>query len=479
MSTSSIHSTHKKPTIIISTNSTPSNQRKTNKITIANAGHTAEYETHDKINKTIIDNTVTYLQQNLNNKTTIQRNKPNTNVPDKQTDNRITTFETNPYANTQPNNNIYKNTETLTLKNKNNNEPQEEDEQQYNEYISSNKIKGRNNNNNTYIIGIIKSVNTPNETQNIQLISPFPNTNNFNYDEFNTNDNLSKEDVEMNYNYHPYCLICDKIFSKTNLYHADNCSHDICRKCIKKYYEEQIEDGIFSTFKCPVYSCKCYFSDSFIQLCISQNLFNKALTHKQTTIRSESSHDVSKNTIKQYNEDNVIDINDNKNFFLYTKDKISSCPHCKKEALFGKVSDYYVKCLNCYMKVCRLCLKEYTEDHFEITNENHCRIYFRAVNEDENESKCCDSWICRYCKEIFFVIAGFIMMFIGGYYYIKSCVNCMFCNCGTLNNNKGKCIRCIITTLLLIIQIIICCICFPFILISFPYFPVFIAMFGS
>ena len=164
MSTQNIRSTHKKPTIIISSNLTSPNQRKTNKIIIANDDHIAEYETHDIINKAIIDNTVNYLQQNLNNKTTNQRNKPNANVPNKQTENQITAFETNPYTSTQPNNNIYKNTEVLTLKQSNNNESHQDID---NQSTPPQQTKGRNiNNNNTYIIGVIKSINNNNNAFN-------------------------------------------------------------------------------------------------------------------------------------------------------------------------------------------------------------------------------------------------------------------------------------------------------------------------
>ena len=464
-----------KPIVIISGSSSIENQKiRTNKIIIENNGYKAQYETEDKLNKRMIDNTVTMLRRNITAKT-MHHDVPNRNVaPFNCAEQQITTVESNSNAN---NNN---NKEVLPLRD--NSVSQQEQQTQRNRASDSNLISNEQQNTFPIVVALVSSSNSDNThkkvvttlTENGNLI------NHVNDDEDyiihrSINENLTSRITSS-------CLICEKIFPKSNLYSSSTCAHDICRKCIKLYYEDKIEDGIIDNFKCPIYSCRGHFSESLIRVFISSKLFNTAISKKDQCNGSKNNNnslsETSVDTVKMYQEQHVLDVNDNKTFFLYPKEKLNACQRCKKEALFGKTNYYFVKCLNCQMKMCRWCLKEFDDEHFDLMKAKHCRVYFRNPVEDEKECKCTKSCICKYLCELFFVIAGFFMMFIGGFCYISSCVNYVLCQCEQKGKQKGKCVGCLVTTLLIGIKVSVFVMCVPFLLVTFPFFPVFIAMIG-
>ena len=480
MSSKNLTSNNPKPIIIISGNNTIENQNiRTNKIIIENNGHKAQYETQDKLNKNMIDSTVTFLKQNITTKNQQQHhNTPNRNIsPYNHIDQQITTVE----SNINPNNN--NNKEKLPLKD--NSISQQDQQTQRNRISDSNLIPTEQQNTFPIVVALVSNsnnndnnVNNDNISMHKKVITSLTENGNLinqvndDNDYENMNENLTSRITSS-------CLICEKITPKSNLYHSTMCSHGICRKCIKLYYEDKIEDGIIDNFKCPVYSCKGHFNESLIKVFISSKLFNIAIDKQDKCNNNNNSlSETSIDTVKMYQEEHVLDINDNKTFFLYPKEKLNACPRCKKEALFGKTNYYFVKCLNCQMKMCRWCLKEFDDDHFDLFKVNHCRVYFRNAIEDDKECKCSKSCICKYLCELFFVIAGFFMMFIGGFCYISTCVNCMFCQCEQKGKEKGKCIGCFVTTLLVVIKVIVFVMCVPLLLVTFPFFPVFIAMIG-
>ena len=482
MSSKNLPSNNSKPIIIISGSNTIENQNiRTNKIIIENNGYKAQYETQNKLNKSMIDSTVSYLKQNITTKNQQQQQHQRNNTPNpNHIDQQITTVESNVNP-TNPNNNNHK--EKLPLKD-NSIIQQEQQTQRHHRISDSNLIPTEQQNTFPIVVALVTGGDDNNNNNNITMhkkviTSLTENGNLINHD--GDNDYIVNDNNNINENLTSRitssCLICEKIIPKSNLYHSKTCSHGICRKCIKLYYEDKIEDGIFDNFKCPIYSCKGHFNESLIKVFISSKLFTTAMS-KQNNNNNSSLSETSIDTVKMYQEEHVLDINDNKTFFLYPKEKLNACPRCKKEALFGKTNYYFVKCLNCQMKMCRWCLKEFDDEHFDLLKENHCRVYFRTIIEDEKGCKCSKSCICKYLCELFFVIAGFFMMFIGGFYYISSCVNYVFCQCEEKGKEKGKCVGCFVTMLLVVVKVIVFVICVPVLLVTFPFFPVFIAMIG-
>lgn len=482
MSSKNLLSNNSKPIIIISGSNTIENQNiRTNKIIIENNGYKAQYETQNKLNKSMIDSTVTYLKQNITTKNQQQQQQhQRNNTPNRDhIDQQITTVESNINP-TNNNNNNHNHKEKLPLKD--NSIIQQEQQTQRNNRISdSSLIPTEQQNTFPIVIALVKGGddNNNNITTHKKVITSLTeNANLINHDGDNDiNDNNNNINENLTSRITSSCLICERITPKSNLYHSKTCSHGICRKCIKLYYEDKIEDGIFNNFKCPIYSCKGHFNESLIKVFISSKLFTTAMS-KQNQHNNSSLSETSIDTVKMYQEEHVLDINDNKTFFLYPKEKLNACPRCKKEALFGKTNYYFVKCLNCQMKMCRWCLKEFDDEHFDLIKENHCRVYFRSTIEDEKECKCSKSCICKYLRELFFVIAGFFMMFIGGFCYISSCVNYVLCQCEEKGKDKGKCVGCFVTMLLVVVKVIVFVMCVPVLLVMFPFFPVFIAMIG-
>ena len=64
------------------------------------------------------------------------------------------------------------------------------------------------------------------------------------------------------------------------------------------------------------------------------------------------------------------------------------------------------------------------------------------------------------------------MMFIGGFCYISSCVNYVLCQCEEKGKDKGKCVGCFVTMLLVVVKVIVFVMCVPVLLVMFPFFPV-------
>lgn len=83
-------------------------------------------------------------------------------------------------------------------------------------------------------------------------------------------------------------------------------------------------------------------------------------------------------TMKVFIKKNVFEISDNNETFFYmNKLKEFFCSNCKEASLYGKLNTNYIKCLNCFMKFCRYCLKSLTLNHFDNSNLNRCRVFIR------------------------------------------------------------------------------------------------------
>ena len=268
------------------------------------------------------------------------------------------------------------------------------------------------------------------------------------------------------------CLICDKIYPMSSLYSARGCQHLLCRKCIKNYYEEKIEQGE-RTFKCPVFKCSCMFDLAMIKEFISNEHFNVINGNKKSLLNIKLSLpplNKQYETIKKYSMHNVIDINSNENFYVYNKAKVQFCPKCGEQALFGKSGAHFVKCLNCNYCLCKYCMKEFDGKHMDITTEEHCKVFFRKNDELEftNTRDTKQSHIgLNLLIQFLFVVCSYIFMFTAGFLYIKEGVEFVFpCYYQNILRNS----------IVLIVSIALFFTAIPIILMSFPYFPVFIAI---
>ena len=285
---------------------------------------------------------------------------------------------------------------------------------------------------------------------------------------YNENDDYSDFDNQI----YEKCQICEKTNSIGKFFFSSCKMHKICRKCIKNYYEDIIEQGE-RNLKCPIYKCKNIINIILLKKIISEQHYNllngKPNVFSQTTnIHLQSKYDFyeEKEKLKLYTQRHVLDINSNENFFMFNKFKNIYCPKCSEPALFTKIKGHFIKCLNCYHRICKYCLKDYDEKHMDIAFEEHCKVYFR---NDNNFIKKNNVFILFFIQ-LFFISASYYFCFYGGFLYINNAVKCIF----SVKKDSNPFIWVIIYFISFIL--FICAV--PVILISLPYFPIFTSIFN-
>ena len=275
------------------------------------------------------------------------------------------------------------------------------------------------------------------------------------------------------------CFICEKPFYLTRLFCADCGKHFLCRKCVKNYYEDAIENKKnIRILKCPSVTCEKSISYEILEKIISedhQQIYKEEISEKNfpnknsliyNSIKLGSKKD--ENNVKRYSEKHVLDISSNMSFFMFKKSKDIFCPKCLSPNLFSKTNNYFIKCLNCNLKICKFCLKEYTLKHMDIKVEGYCKVYFRRGDEMLEENK----KILIYLLQLFFVIVMYLFTYCGTYLFFYEMLKAKF---GLNGKRKNFCyyIKTFSLILLSSICLIICC---PIIIISCPFFPAIIAL---
>ena len=203
------------------------------------------------------------------------------------------------------------------------------------------------------------------------------------------------------------CNVCEHSYPLTKLFLAECQIHYLWKRCTKNYYEEIIEDGR-NEICCPFLKCRAKINLNEFQKLISPEHYkrliktekenNKNLENKEKVIDLYSEENTNhlaftklktsynKKKIESYTKKHVIDINTNKNFFNYNKEKEGFFPFCLKESLFTKSNTHYYKFLNCICKICKYCFKEFIDRHMDINNVGHCKVYYRLDGNLDEKS---------------------------------------------------------------------------------------------
>lgn len=235
--------------------------------------------------------------------------------------------------------------------------------------------------------------------------------------------------------------------------------------------------------KCPIYKCKIQIMMETLRLIVSEkhyeNIKNKPIAvvnndnfPKSPRFKSLNPHHSVIETVKVYMKKHVIHINTSESMFLYTKNKDHFCIHCFEPTLFGKNGNKYVKCLNCLISICKFCLKKYSYDHFNKTNPNHCRVYFRTKNKQIITK---ESYLAKFFHLIFVHIISYIFLFCGIFYIVK-------CLLKTILNLKGEnSILLLVVKNILFYSLLVSFLAFQLFLFVFliPFFPVFLSIFNN
>ena len=326
-------------------------------------------------------------------------------------------------------------------------------------------------------------INNQNNLKNQRFI--IVNTNN----EFINNLNLFANNIVIYHN----CFICNKTFSLQKLYNAECYKHFTCRRCTKNYFEEKIEEGEREFF-CPVFKCNSPFNTEILKDIISKNYYN-LLTEKTNNDDKKTNDKLNTNTIlttnnnnnkffyekinifnsnketlKKYIHKHVLDINSNENFYVFNKQKNQFCPNCYENTLFGKTGTHFIKCLNCFYRICKYCQKSFDDTHMDLNNENHCKVYFRRDDEPEEEL----TLKMRIFIQFFLVFSSFFVVIFGGLFHINDFFKNIFC----YKKIKNNCLKIFIEIFIFLFTIIFFLPYLAIILISFPYFPILIMIFN-
>ena len=275
---------------------------------------------------------------------------------------------------------------------------------------------------------------------------------------------------------HQICEICDFTYTLDKFFLPECNQHYICKKCTKNYYEEKIEEGIKDLF-CPFIKCGSKINIKDLQKFISSEHYKRLNTmnqkeknnyddNKSSFYFTKIKTDINKSNIQSYTKRNVIDINTNKDFFNYNSIRGGYCPQCYEESLFSKTNTRFYKCLNCEIRICKMCFKPFTVNHLEINNLEHCKVFYRI---EENENFRQKKIFFNLLLQIFFVFASFFICFGGSFFFFRDIFFCLF------NINNRNVAKYIFGYFFIIIFFIIS---IPFIFLMYPYFPSIMALFN-
>ena len=288
----------------------------------------------------------------------------------------------------------------------------------------------------------------------------------------NYNNNLKNQ---INFKaYKNICSICDVKYASYFFYVAECHTHFLCKKCAKTFYEEKIEMGAKELF-CPFIFCKKKFLKSQAKKFLSNKHYKMLVEEEKTnnfnSLKLRNNYNNNKKEMKNYSENHVLDINNNKIFYNFNKNKNIFCSRCNNQSLFCREKQLFMRCLFCNFEQCKYCFKEYTHDHFDMNSNNYCRIYYR----DSDIDKISKSKMYLFLKQILLVFASFFLIIISFWKLSKS----MFFNCFfKLNENNNNCILFYIKIILIyILTFLIFAIFLPINIIMFPWFPSFLAIF--
>ena len=354
----------------------------------------------------------------------------------------------------------------------------DEDKTEEKEKIKENNEKNINNINNNLEEKKLNEIIRINNSDNIYNV----NALNINKKKRNEKEKEKEENIIRNLKYrslnftniqtnpiqYNICQFCEHTLPVQKLFVAECKQHYFCKKCAKNYYEEIIENGI-KEMVCPLVKCRKPVKLENLNNIVSEEHF-KILTNNLTEahnylLLTKLKTETLPENYEIYTEKHVLDIDSNKKFFSFNNRKEAYCPFCNKDALFTKGNMHFGKCLNCQKKICKYCSKIFSNNHLDLSNPSHCKVYYRNKDIFQGKNNCC----LRFLLELFFVIASFYLSFVGAFLLIKG----MFYKAFNLNENKN----CIKYTFAFLFTFICFLIVIPIIFIFFPVFPSLLASF--
>ena len=147
---------------------------------------------------------------------------------------------------------------------------------------------------------------------------------------------------------------------------------------------------------------------------------------------------------------------------MYNKNKDIFCQKCLNPTLFTKINGYFIKCLNCDYKLCKYCLREFSDYHMDIMSPNHCKVYYRRDDYYFDNPHI----IIKYLLQLFFVFSMYYLTFAGIFYIVLG-----FSKKLIKISIHNKCLLLIFICFAYLFSFIVLLACSPFIIIIHPFFP--------
>lgn len=274
------------------------------------------------------------------------------------------------------------------------------------------------------------------------------------------------------------CLICSRVYPSRDIFTTHNCAHKFCIYCLSNYFEYKISNGeIIDSFqfKCPIVICNFFYTLDELERILSQNIIEYFIKGKKGPM-NYSIHDISNlrmnrnnEQITSYSKKNVIDVNSNESFYMFTKNKEMHCPICNGEYLFGRKGLNNYVCLNCLHKFCKYCKKEYKDRHLDKASKERCKIYFKVEDEEciKAKNKKRKTLCSTYLLIVLYMMVSFCFVLLGTCFYIRDGIESFL----QMKRKSNICVLHIKRILFYMIYIFLLLLVVPLILMSLPYFP--------
>lgn len=247
------------------------------------------------------------------------------------------------------------------------------------------------------------------------------------------------------------CIFCEKFFNNNKYFSNFKCKHYFCKECGKNYYSDLIKQGFINNFKCPIFKCQRTFNNKFIEHITSLTLSEHSKkNNSKKIIKNKDIIIINNKSCKK--RKNIIDINNNGNFYKYIKLFSFECPLCKEISLYGKIKGPYFKCLKCFRKYCKYCREELNMSHFDLSSKGHCKVFYRIRKKNSKTH-----YLYYFFKYLLFTIGAYL--FLISFFIIKLKKSFRY------KNIAQKIFSTIFFVLLTLIIM-------PFLFLLIPYFPI-------
>lgn len=193
---------------------------------------------------------------------------------------------------------------------------------------------------------------------------------------------IGNNDKIKTFNYQP------KFFRKANKYSFVNENKHLNKSKNFKNDDYQFNNNIESIENNPNQNLVKFTENN--NLSEKRNLYNQKsiLNNNIVTINDKSiQKSTMADTMKNFTKKHVFEVSNNETFLIMNKYKDMFCNNCYEPSLYGKLNANYIKCLNCMIKLCRYCMKTYSENHFDLSFIHRCKVYFKKNYTNSNYKK--------------------------------------------------------------------------------------------